>query len=73
MLVSNPTPYYVSIASVNVSSAQGAPTPVELDMLPPFAKDVALQSKQNLWNVSKVEYSYIDDLGATRKSSVDLK
>jgi chaperone protein EcpD len=73
ILVSNPTPYYVSISSIRTTGSGGKFSPADVEMLAPFSEDVLVKSQHNPSEVKKLEYSYIDDLGATRKSSVDLK
>ncbi len=73
LLVSNPTPYYVSISLVQTAGADGKFTPANLDMLDPFAAAIKVVSKQAATSISSVEYSYIDDLGATRKAVIEVE
>lgn len=74
--VSNPTPYYISIASVAVAKENGDDgVEASLDMLPPYSSGevkFAGDAKIDLQSNQTVKYSAIDDYGARREYTAKL-
>ena len=70
LIVNNPTPYYISINSAKIlNSKEKKWKSLSIDMIPPFSKKQLKSHKISTFPNQKIEFSYIDDLGAIRNSS----
>lgn len=76
LVAKNPTPYYVSMNTVEVLDFEGGGKPGQIDMLAPFSEmSVSFQEDKSVSakNVKFIKYSYIDDLGAVRELKGHIK
>lgn len=74
LIVNNPTPYHVSLNAAKALKTNGEKgTDLLVDMVPPFSKQPIKIEGIAISTGHKIEYSYIDDLGAVRKSSKTIQ